>query len=135
MRKPCKRIDIVVDDITYNQIKDISEKRHCSMSEVGRSYIQDGLNGDITKSNIDFVAGIIREQLKIILYPSVERLAALSAKTCMQASTSAYLNAEALARFVPLNQQMELEQAYNAARKKAALYLKRRLDDSDLEET
>lgn len=128
MRKHCKRIDVVVDDDTYNQIKAISEKRHCSMSEVGRSFILDGLNGDLTKSNIDFVAGIVREQLKTVLYPSVERLAALSAKTCMQAGTAAYLTAETLAKFVPAEYQMDFEEAYNKARTKSYRDMKQRID-------
>lgn len=127
------RINVTFKDEDYEQIKLIADKRHCSMSEVCRSYVIDGLNGDLTKSNIDFISAIIREQLKIVLRPSVERLAALSAKTCMQASTSAYLNAEAIAKFVPVELQLDVQNAYNAARKKAVKYIKQRADD--LEDT
>lgn len=132
MKKP--RIYVTFDDETYKQIELIADKRHCSMSAVCRLFIQDGLNGDLTKSNIDFVSSIIREQLKIVLRPSVERLAALSAKTCMQASTSAYLNAEAIAKFVPVELQMDVQNSYNAARKKAVKYIKQRPEDIDEEE-
>lgn len=123
------RINVTFDPITYQQIKLIAEKNDRSMSDVIREYTRKSLNGDLTKDNIDYVAGIIREQLNIILRPSVERLAALSAKTCIQAGTSAYLNAEALARLVPAELQMDLEEAYEAAKIKAVRYIKQKGED------
>lgn len=129
MKNP--RINVTFDKKTYRQLKLIADKQHCSMSEICRQFTQEGLNGDLTKSNIDYISRIIREQMKIILYPSVERLAALSAKTCMQASTSAYLNAEVIAKFVPVELQMDFQEAYNAARKKAVKYIKQRHDDAE----
>ena len=134
MRKSNPRINITFDDETYEQIKLIADSRNCSMSEVCRLFVQDGLNGDLTKSNIDYVSSIIREQIRIVLQPGIERLAALSAKACMQAGTAAYLSAEALANFVPLEQQRSFEDAYNAARRKAALDIKQRNVDIDTEE-
>lgn len=126
-----ERINVTFDEETYKQIKLIAEKRNCSMSEVCRLFTMDGLNGTLTTSNIDFISSIIREQMKIILRPSVERLAALSAKTCMQASTAAYLTAETIAKFVSPDLQMDVQDAYNAARKKAVKYIKQRPEDMD----
>lgn len=129
------RINVTFDEKTYMQIKLIAEKRGSSMSEVCRLFILDSLNGELTKENIDFVSSIIREQLKIVLHPSIERLAALSAKTCMQASTSAYLTAETIARFVPEDLQMDVQDAYNAARKKAVQYIRQSPANPDTEDT
>lgn len=123
------RIYVTLTPESYKQIVLISEKRGCSMSEVCRDFVQDGLNGDLTKSNIDFISAIVREQMKIILQPGIERLAALGAKTCMQSSTAAYLTAEAIAKFVPPELQMDVQEAYNAARKKSVKFIRQRVDD------
>lgn len=128
------RINVVFDNETYKQIRLIADRNHCSMSEVVRGYTRDGLNGALTGSNLDYISSVLREQLRIVLRPSIDRLASLSAKTCIQASTSAYLNAEALARLVPVDLQMDLEEAYCTARKKAVLYTRNRLDNENPEE-
>ncbi len=127
MKNP--RINVTFDPETYKQIKLIAGKNNCSMSDIVRNYTIEALNGDLTKNNINFISAIIREQLKIVLQPSIERLAALSAKTCVQAGTAAYLNAEAIAKFVPLSLQMEVTESYEQARKKAVAYTKSKLGE------
>lgn len=125
------RINVAFDNETYRQIRLIADRNHCSMSEVVRRYTKEGLNGALTGSNLDYISSVLRDQLRIVLRPSIDRLASLSAKTCIQASTSAYLNAEALARLVPVDLQLDLEDAYCTARKKAVLYTKNKIGEED----
>ena len=73
---------------------------------------------------MEFIVPIIRSQLQDLLKPQVNRLAAMEAKTCVQAGAAAYLCAEVLSRFLPDNLQVEYNDAYNAARQKAVQYLK-----------
>ncbi len=127
MKNP--RINVTFDYATYKQIKLIADKNGCSMSDIVRNFTIEALNGELTKDNIDFISAIVREQLKVVLQPSIERLAALSAKTCVQASAAAYLNAEAIAKFVPLSLQMEVTESYEQARKKAVAYTKSKLEE------
>ena len=98
------------------------------MGAIGRDYIIQGLNGNLTQDNLEFIAPIIREQLRSVLAPFVERLAKLTSKTCVQAGTAAYLSAEAILRFVPSELQLDVEEAYEAARKKAVRYLQGKAD-------
>lgn len=63
--------------------------------------------------------------------PSIDRLASLSAKTCVQSGTAAYLAAEAILKFVPAPRQQEVEEAYELARKKAIAYLKGRTNENE----
>ena len=128
MSKRVRRVDVVVDEELYQQIRVIAHKQGCSMAEIGRQYLQTGVNGVLTKENMDFIAPIIRKVLEEVLKPSIDRLASLNVKTCIQAGTSAYLNAEALARLVPIDLQMELSDAYGIARKKAIQYVKQPLN-------
>lgn len=132
MKNP--RICITIDPEMYKQLKLIAAKGNCSVGEVGRTYIQEGLNGNLTQANIDFILPLMRNEIKNVMQPGIERLAALSAKSCMQSGTAAYLCAETLANYVPLDQQRDFEESYNAARKKAARDMKQRHADIDEEE-
>lgn len=123
-----ERINVTFDIDSYNQIKQIASKENKSMSEVVREWSMQGLNGTLTKDNLDFIVPIIREQLNSILTPSIERLASLSAKTCIQAGVSAYLTAETISKLVPVELQEEVEVTYYAARKKAVKYMRGKTD-------
>ena len=125
------RITVTFDSETYKYLKNISDKNHISISETVRRYTEAGLNGNLSESNINYVSTIIREQLRKVMQPSVERLAALSAKTCIQASTAAYLTAETIARFVPDEFQEDVQQVYEDARKKGVRYTKAKSFDGD----
>lgn len=129
-----ERINTTFDIDTYNQIKLVAHKSGKSMSELVREWSIQGLNGTLTEQNMDFIVPIVREQLKSILDPAVNRLAALSAKTCVQAGAAAYLSAEAILRFVPEHRSEDVFEAYEAARKKAVQYMKRSGDISSIEE-
>ena len=78
------------------------------------------------------ITHIIREQLRDILKPDIERLAALSAKTCVQSSTAAYLTAETISKFVPLQEQEEFRECYEKARKKGVEYTRRKLGSDNM---
>ena len=61
----------------------------------------------------------------------MERQISLTAKTCVQAGTAAYLSADAILKFVPPAQREEVADSYEVARKKALQYMKGKviLDD------
>lgn len=131
MSKSNPRLPITLSPEEYEEIKRLASIKNISMSELCRQYIVQGLNGTITQDNIDFLVPVLRSQLKSLLDPAVERLAAISAKTCVQAGTAAYLSAEAILKFVPEDLQLEVEESYEAARKKAVRYLKGSANLSD----
>lgn len=128
------RITITLDDQTYEQIRNIAHKENKSMSEVMRAAAMETLVVKINTENLDLITNIIREQLRDVMQPQVERLATLSAKTCVQAATAAYLNAETIARLVPPALQEDVEEIYDKARKKGVEYTKRKNETRDLKE-
>jgi len=119
MQKKTKRINVSFDQDTYNHIMRLAAQRDESMSDVVRLYTEEGLQGTLNSNNIDFIAGIIREQVKNTMQPQIERLATLSAKTYMEAATASLLTAETIAKFVDDSQQEAFEEVYEKARKKA----------------
>lgn len=114
-----KRINITFDEETYRTLKTLAAKDHVSIATLVRQYTEEGITGKVTQDNIDFISVILREQLVNILTPQVERLASLSAKTCIEATTATYLTAETIAKFVPGEDQEDMREVYEKARKKA----------------
>jgi hypothetical protein len=122
------RLTVNFDEETYNQICNYAAKTNTDKAALIRSWSIEALNGKLSSDNIDFITKIIRNELSNVLKPSVERLAALSAKTCIQAGTSAYLSAEAIASLVPPNRQKEVKESFDIARKKAVEYTQKKLE-------
>ena len=123
------RINVTFDDETFEKIQLVSMKMDISMSELVRLWSMEGLAGELGRENLDVITKIIREQLESILQPGIERLAALGAKTCTMAATSAYLNAETIGSFVPEHKQRDIEEVYNKARVKGVMYTKQKLNE------
>lgn len=124
MRENRKRINVTFDIDTYEKIKAFAHKQGRDMSDVVREWTMQGLNGKLSQDNMDVLAPIIREQIRGVVEPMMERQIALTAKTCVQAGTAAYLCADAILKFVPPVQREEVADSYEVARKKSIQYLK-----------
>ena len=126
-----KRINVTFEVSDYEQIRNLAHKEGRTMSEIVREAAIDNLTVRINAENIDMITQIIREQLRAVLKPDIERLAALSAKTCVQSSTAAYLTAETISKFVPLQEQENFRDCYDKARKKGVEYTRRKLNHEE----
>lgn len=127
-KQQTKRINVTFDLETYEQIRNLSHKEGKTMSEIVREAAIDNLTVRINAENINMITKIIREQLRDILQPGIERLAALTSKTCVQSSTAAYLTAETISKFVPVQEQEDFRECYEKARKKGVEYTRRKID-------
>lgn len=127
MRSP--RISVAFDEETMEQLKLISAKTGKSISDIVSGYTMEGLKGQIGADNIDLITNIIRTQLKDVMQPSVERICSLIAKTCVSSAQSTFLNAEAIAKFVPQDRQEDVNEVYEKARIKAIEYTKKKVND------
>lgn len=125
------RINVAFELEAYEQIRLLAAKQHISMAEVVRNWALQGLSGELNADNIGLITDIIRTQLQDVLRPSIDRLASLTAKTCIQSGTAAYLSAESILKFVPVSRQQEVEESYELARKKAIAYLKGRTSEDE----
>lgn len=117
-------IPVLFTNEEYENLKRYAALSSKSMSSIVREFTAKGITGELTEKNIDFLTPIIRSQLKSIMDIQYERIASMVAKTCIQAGTAAYLSAEALNSFVPVQYQKSFVDAYDAARKKAVQYTK-----------
>ncbi|HIS62167.1 MAG TPA: hypothetical protein IAC14_07965 [Candidatus Scybalomonas excrementigallinarum] len=105
-------------------VKATALHRGVSESQVIRECVEEQMKVQATVDSIDLITKIVREQLQMLMDGYVERLASISAKGTIMSATSTYLTAETISRFVPLELQMEYQEAYEQARKKGVAYLK-----------
>lgn len=122
-------VTMILDKERYEQLKTLSAKTGLSMNQLGRNFIYKGLDGQVTEDNIEFLAPVIRNMIKSVLEPEMERLISLTAKTCIQAGTAAYLSADAILKFVPEEQRSEVVESYTAARKQAIEYTRQKSEN------
>ncbi len=127
-----KQIRFTEDDIKkitgYAEAKGIK-----NFSEAVRTLCERGLQLEVSSDNINIITEIIDERLRAILKPNIERLASISAKGAIMSATSTFLNAQALADFVPPNKQKDLLEVYEKARLKGVAYVKGKVSDSEFE--
>lgn len=122
------RIYVTFDDETYAKIKNIAHQQNRDLSDVVREWSIQGLNGHLAEKNMEFIVPIIREQIKYVMEPMMERSIALTAKTCIQAGTAAYLSADAILKFVPKEQREDVKDSYERSRKQAVQYVQSKVD-------
>lgn len=123
MKSP--RIYVTLTEETNNAIKAYALRNGISASQVVRECVEEQMKIKMGEDNIDTITKIIRQQIDIIFEKNIERIASITAKGTIMSATSAYLNAEVLARFLPVELQLDYQEAYDDARNKAIQYLKK----------
>lgn len=124
-----KRISITFTDEQSEIIDKISKRENKSFADVVRSLCDEAIKLQVANDNIDLITEIIDERLRAILKPQVERLASISSKGAIMASTSVFLNAQALNDIVPPEKRRNVEEIYEKARLKGVAYVKDRTYD------
>ncbi|NFL43547.1 hypothetical protein FDB61_17930 [Clostridium botulinum] len=132
MATKLKRYSICIDDKTYEILNNISKSEDKTLAEVTREIIKRGLAAEWVDENKDMVSSIVREELRAVLKPSVERLAKISSKAGHMSATAAFLNVQALMDLIPKERQRDVRPMYSKARKMAVDYMKNKTEDWDV---
>jgi hypothetical protein len=108
------------------EIDTIAAKRHITVSELIRDYIDKGMNTDKTASDIDFIRRQIRAELDIMLKPQINRLAKLLMRIGMMTVSFCYFNSKLVHLFVPVRDRTSYEELMAECKHSAAAYLNMR---------
>ena len=131
VRKELRKTSVKLEQEQFDIIENIAKKEGTTISEVMRDLIDKGLSERVLEDNTNLIAGVVRQQLEVVMKPHIERLAALSSKTGHMASTATFLNVQSLMDLVPPERRKDVVVMYESARKKAVAYMKIRTDDFD----
>lgn len=112
-----KRLNLRVTEAMYDALEKLSAKQGITISEQIRLFINKGLSIEATQSEIDDIRSHIRAELESYLKPQVDRIIKCVVKGGISSSASYYLNAKALAEFVPAHLQVEYENALMESKK------------------
>lgn len=132
MAKKFKRFSLCVDDETYEILNNICNSQDKSLAEVSRELIKRGLASQWIDENKDMISVIVREELRAVLKPNIERLAKISSKAGHMSAAATFLNVQALQDLVPKERQRAIRPMYEKARKMAVDYMKNKTEDWDV---
>ena len=125
------RMSFAVSEKMKAELDVIAAKRHITVSELIRDYIDKGMNVDKTASDIDFIRKQIREELDLMLKPQINRLAKLLMRIGMMTVSFCYFTSKIIHYFVPLNDRISYEELMEKSKHDSAAYLNMR--DSSLD--
>lgn len=124
-------ITVLLTTEQYNTIKRLSAKDNKSMNEICREFITQGLDGNITEGNLEILAPLLRNLIRDVTEPQVNRLASLVAKTCIISGTAAYLAADATYKWVPENQREDVKISFDRAYQQGVAYTRKNIKPGD----
>lgn len=116
---------------TYEAIEKIAVAQRKTRVQVVRELVEAGLVATGYKQDEEYLAKLIQESLKAVLQPSVERLAAISAKATQISSAAFFMDIFVSRLMLPHGEQDLIDQAAADARKLGIEYLK--LKDRDVD--
>jgi len=101
----------------------LCQKRGESEAELGRKLVLNAISQGGVESGLDEIIAIIRNNMKDVMKPMEERLAAINAKTAIASATSMYMNTQVIA-----NAGQDAVSIYDESRKKAVNFVKSKVN-------
>ena len=101
---------------TMKEVQKLASLRNISVSDVVREYVKKGLAIDSYKEDIDFIREIVREELKDVLEPQVNRIVKMLMKIGKAAAGSMYSNLNVIQHITDREQQEFYEMASRSLR-------------------
>ena len=122
-RKNYNRSVVFAPD-TLEQIEKIALKQGVSSSEVIRGFVEEGLSVTGYQENIDFISGIIRQEVKAEIGKQANRLAAMLFKIGVIASGNYFLAVRMLADVISPSMREDFKDINSNARRLGVEYMK-----------
>ena len=124
-----RRVNVTFSEQEYNHIEKASKINGVSTSEYVRNLYFKGKEIYSLNDNKDELSEFIEATLERVIKPHIERLASISAKGAIMSSASTFLNAQALAEFVPAERRRDFLDVYNKCRLEGIAYVKSKTND------
>ena len=118
------QITVKVAEDKYDALKRLAASKHINMADVVRSFINKGLSVDSYQENIDFLTGIIRQEVKAEIGKQANRLAAMLFKVGAITSSNYFLAVRMMSDVISLSMQEDFKDINSNARKLGIDYMK-----------
>jgi hypothetical protein len=108
----------------YDDILSVAKSKHKNMSDTIRGFISKGLNVESYQENIDFLTGIIRQEIKAESGKQANRIAAMLFKVGAITSSNYFLAVKMLSDVISPSMQEDFKDINSNARKLGIDYMK-----------
>ena len=116
---------------TAETIAALAAQQHRPQSEILRDLVSKGLNASGAAVEEDYLYELVRKAVEEVTRPSVERLAAISAKATQISSAAFFMGIYAATQSCDEREQQRIQEAAESARALGIQYLK--LKDRDID--
>ncbi|MBS5913489.1 hypothetical protein P4H94_27000 [Paenibacillus macerans] len=115
----------------YEALKKYAASRHLSMADIVRAFVQKGMSVEAYAAEIDFITGIIRQEISIAINGLSNRLAGLASKDLIMSAAAYYSTIAIIADLIDTNRYTTFREIERKARKLAVEYTKMKLTDAE----
>jgi hypothetical protein len=127
MAEPAGKVVQITARITegkYEALKKIAATKHINMADVVRGYIDKGLSVQGYQENMDFISGIVRQEVKAEIGKQANRLAAMLFKIGVITAGNYFLAVRMLSDVISPSMQEDFKDINSNARKLGIDYMK-----------
>ena len=145
MAEPCgKTVQITarISEKKYEALKTLAASKHINMADIVRGFIDKGLSVQSYQDNIDFISGIVRQEVKAEIGKQANRLAAMLFKIGVISAGGYFMSVRLMSDVINPSMQEDFKDINSNARKLGIDYMKQNgvgvvefLEDSDDVET
>ena len=132
-------VGVRIPDDTVGRLEKIASKKHQTTSQVIRDFIDKGMEIEGYTQDVDFIAGIVRQEVKAQLAPQIERLVKILMKSGKISAAQYYLTLKLFVQMVSGERLVSLKEMATETRKLGIRYMQFKdheinqyLEDDDL---
>lgn len=115
----------------YEALKKYAASKHLSMADIVRAFVQKGMSIEAYTQEIDFITGIIRQEISIAINGLSNRLAGLASKDLIMSAAAYYSTIAIIADLIDTNRYTTFREIERKARQLAVEYTKMKLTDAE----
>ncbi|MEC0332006.1 hypothetical protein P4H42_20625 [Paenibacillus macerans] len=115
----------------YEALKKYAASKHLSMADIVRAFVQKGMSIEAYTQEIDFITGIIRQEISIAINGLSNRLARLASKDLIMSAAAYYSTIAIIADLIDTNRYTTFREIERKARQLAVEYTKMKLTDAE----
>ena len=118
------QITVVLSNNKYESIKKLAAGKHINMADVVRGFIDKGLSVQSYQDNIDFISGIVRQEVKAEISKQANRLAAMFFKVGIITSANYFMAVKLMSDVINPSMQEDFKDINTNARRLGIDYMK-----------
>ena len=120
---------VVFSTRQLEEIEKLANHRNCFASDVIRDFVDKGLSVQGYKDDIDFLTGIIRQEVKAAMGLQANRLAAMIYKIGVLAASNYFMNVQMMSDVINPSMQADFKDIQAKARKVGMDYMNMKVKD------